>query len=145
MSLDILVKLEPELLRGFLTLRVGYLILLLTTEVSAEFSLRQDEAYEKLAGFSPSEVQSRLIAVLRDYAQVARRLESQEALCLRPGVEVEWHAAGGETAQPSPTPPDGWLDQQRQRRPPTASGHREAKIASLLNVAFAELYRGYDR
>ena len=121
MSLDILVKLEPELLRGFLTLRVGYLILLLTTEVSAEFSLRQDEAYEKLAGFSPSEVQSRLIAVLRDYAQVARRLTGP---FLRPGVEV---------------------DQQRQRRPPTASGHREAKIASLLNVAFAELYRGYDR
>ena len=90
------------------------MILLLTAEVSAEFSLRQDEAYEKLVGFSPSEVQSRLIAVLRDYAQVARRLESQEALYLRPGAEVAWHAAGGETAQPSPTPPDGWFDHRRR-------------------------------
>ena len=114
LSLDTLVKLDPELLRGFLTVRVRYLILLLTAEVSTEFSLRQDEAYEKLLSFSPSEVQSRLIAVLRDYAQVARRLESQEALYLRPGVEVAWHAAGGETAQPSPTPPDGWLDHRRR-------------------------------
>ena len=52
LSLDILVKLEPELLRGFLTVRVGYLILLLTAEVSAEFSLRQDEACEKLLLFT---------------------------------------------------------------------------------------------
>ena len=114
MSLDTLVKLDPELLRGFLTVRVGYLILLLTAEVSTEFSLRQDEADEKLLSFSPSEVQSRLIAVLRDYAQVAKRLESQEALYLRPGVEVARHTAGGETAQPSPTPPDGWLDHRRR-------------------------------
>ena len=64
--------------------------------------------------FSPSEVQSRLIAVLRDYAQVAKRLESQEALYLRPGAEVAWHVARGETAQPSPTPPDGWLDHRRR-------------------------------
>ena len=124
LSLDILVKLEPELLRGFLTVRVGYLILLLTAEVSAEFSLRQDEAYEKLLGFSPSEVQSRLIAVLRDYAQVAKRLESQEALYLRPGAEVAWHAAGGETAQPF-SHPARWL----ARSPPP--GRRSRAGASL--------------
>jgi phosphorylase kinase alpha/beta subunit len=34
LSLDNLVKLEPQLLRGFLTVRVGYLILLLTAEVA---------------------------------------------------------------------------------------------------------------
>src|SRR4029450_11743083 len=112
--LDILVTLEPELLRGFLIARVGYLILLLTAEVSAEFSLQQDEAYEKLLGFSPSEVQSRLIAVLRDYAQAAKRLERQEGLYLSPGAEVAWHVARGETAQASPTPPDGWLDHRRR-------------------------------
>jgi hypothetical protein len=88
LSLDSLVKLEPELLRGFLTVRVGYLILLLTAEVAEEFSLIQDEAYEKLLGFSPSEVQSRLTTVLRDYAQVAQLLERQEALHLDPGIEV---------------------------------------------------------
>ena len=58
LGLDGLVELEPELLRGFLTLRVGYLILLLTAEVAAEFRLAQDEAYEKLMGFSPSEITS---------------------------------------------------------------------------------------
>ena len=67
--------------------------------------------------FSPSEVQSRLIAVLRDYAQVAKRLESREALYLRPGAEVAWHVAGGESAQPSPTRPMAGRSSPPGRRP----------------------------
>jgi phosphorylase kinase alpha/beta subunit len=114
LSLDSLVKLEPELLRGFLTVRVGYLILLLTAEVAEEFSLIQDEAYEKLLGFSPSEVQSRLTTVLRDYAQVAQLLERQEALHLDPGIEVAWATTAAGDSLRSPTPPDGWLDHRRR-------------------------------
>ncbi|HET9523762.1 MAG TPA: glycoside hydrolase family 15 protein [Terrimicrobiaceae bacterium] len=114
LCLDNLFKLEPQLLRGLLTVRVGYLILLLTAEVAAEFSLIQDEAYEKLLGFSPSEVQSRLTTVLKDYAQAAELLERQEALHLKPGVEVEWRPTAPEAQQSSPTPLDGWLDHRRR-------------------------------
>lgn len=107
------MKLNPELLQGFLTLRVGHLILLLTAEVAAESQLTQDEAYERLVRLSPSEIQARLAKVLRDYAEAAELLRNQEALDLKPGVEVQWHPKGpaGEAPfQPSSTPATGWLD-----------------------------------
>jgi phosphorylase kinase alpha/beta subunit len=116
LSLDSLMKVEPELLRGFLTLRIGYLILLLTAEVSAEFSLHQNEAYEKLLGFSPSEVQSRLSKVLRDYAEATKLVEKQETLHLQPGVQFEWQPqlpSTETTLLSTLTPPSGWLDHRR--------------------------------
>ena len=117
LGLDGLIKLEPELLRGFLTLRVGYFILLLTAEVAAEFRLTQDEAYEKLMGFSPSEIQSRLTTVLRDHAEAAQLLKKQEALNLQAGIEVEWHPdipRAQEPNQSSATPTTSWLDHRRR-------------------------------
>jgi len=105
------------LLRGFLTLRVGYLILLLTAEVAAEFGLTQDEAYGKLLGFSPSEIQSRLTTVLRAYAQTAELLKKQEALNLKGGIEVAWHSevpkAQGSSQSSSP-PTGSWLNYRRR-------------------------------
>jgi len=117
LGLDGLIKLEPELLRGFLTLRVGYLILLLTAEVAAEFRLTQDEAYEKLLGFSPSEIQSRLTTVLRAYAEAAELLKKQEALNLKAGIEVAWHPDVPRAQAPpqsSSTPASSWLEHRRR-------------------------------
>ena len=114
LGLDGLIKLDPELLRGFLTLRVGYLILLLTAEVSEEFSLVQDEAYEKLLGISPSEVQARLTKVLKDFATTEKLLKTQEALNLRPDIEWQHRAEAPTAAPPSQTPADGWLDHRRR-------------------------------
>jgi phosphorylase kinase alpha/beta subunit len=117
LGLDGLIKLEPELLRGFLTLRVGYLILLLTAEVAAEFRLTQDEAFEKLLGFSPSEIQSRLTTVLRAYAEAAELLRKQEALNLKEGSEIAWHPdipRAQVPLQSSSTPARGWLDHRRR-------------------------------
>jgi phosphorylase kinase alpha/beta subunit len=117
LGLDGLIKLEPELLRGFLTLRVGYLTLLLTAEVAAEFGLTQDEAYEKLLGFSPSEIQSRLTTVLRAYAQTAELLKKQEALNLKAGVAAAWQpeVPRAQLSPQSSSPPAGsWLDYRRR-------------------------------
>ncbi|HEY5704690.1 MAG TPA: glycoside hydrolase family 15 protein [Terrimicrobiaceae bacterium] len=115
LGLDGLAKLEPELLRGFLTLRVGYLILLLTAEVAAEFRLTQDEAYEKLLAFSPSEIQSRLAAVLRDYAEAAELLKKQEALNLKSGINVEWQTGVPKpSAASSPAQARSWMDHRRR-------------------------------
>jgi phosphorylase kinase alpha/beta subunit len=113
LGLDSLMKLHPELLQGFLTLRTGHLILLLTAEVAAESDLTQDEAYERLLRLSPSEIQSRLAKVLEDYAEAAELLKNQETLSLKPGAEVQWHPkgpAGQAPLKPSSAPATGWLD-----------------------------------
>ena len=69
---------------------MGYLILLLTAEVSAEFSVVHNEAYQRLLEFSPSEIQSRLLKVLRAYAETTKLLRNQEALHLKPGIQIVW-------------------------------------------------------
>ncbi len=116
LNLDTLVKLEPELLRGFLTHRVGYLILLLTAEVSAEFSVVHNEAYQRLLEFSPSEIQSRLIKVLRAYAETTKLLRNQEALYLKPGIQIVWSPQlPGVDARVASSPPNGgWLEHRRR-------------------------------
>ena len=117
LALDDLIKMEPQLLQGFLTLRVGYLILLLTAELAKEFRLTQDEAYEKLMGLSPSEIQSRVSALLRDYAQAAELLKSQEALHVDTGVEVDWNPVQAKPPaahQPASAGAKDWLS-HRQR------------------------------
>ena len=58
--LGLMIQAEPSLFDGLLTLRVGYLILLLTTEIVSEFGMTQDEAYNKLMQLSPFEIQTRL-------------------------------------------------------------------------------------
>ncbi|MEM7735765.1 MAG: glycosyl hydrolase family 15, partial [Deinococcota bacterium] len=75
-----LMKAEPNLFEGILTLRVGYYILLLTSEIAQARGLSQDEAYERLMQLSPSEVRKRLYKVLTDYQQAYGVLRNQEAL-----------------------------------------------------------------
>jgi phosphorylase kinase alpha/beta subunit len=113
LGLDALMKLDPDLLQGFLTLRVGHLILLLTAEVAAQSQLTQDEAYERLLRFSPSDIQVRLTKVLTDYAEAAELLKTQEALSIKPGCEVKWHPEAPAAETPllgSSIPAAGWLD-----------------------------------
>ncbi|BDI28801.1 hypothetical protein CCAX7_008520 [Capsulimonas corticalis] len=84
--LGVLIKSEPELFRGLLTLRVGYLILLITSELAGDLDMRQEEAYEYLMHLSPSEIQLRLRRVLGDYDDTARLARRQESLPLQQGV-----------------------------------------------------------
>jgi phosphorylase kinase alpha/beta subunit len=113
LALDNLMKLDPELLQGFLTLRVGHLILLLTAEVAAESDLTQDEAYERLLRLSPSKIQARLAKVLKEYAEAAELLKNQETLSLKPGAAVQWHPKLSPSQMPvkaASSPATGWLD-----------------------------------
>ncbi|MEM6429709.1 MAG: glycoside hydrolase family 15 protein [Deinococcota bacterium] len=75
-----LMKAEPNLFEGILTLRVGYYILLLASEIAQAQGLSQDEAYERLMQLSPSEVRAGLYKVLTDYQQAYAVLRDQEAL-----------------------------------------------------------------
>ncbi|MDZ7704616.1 MAG: glycoside hydrolase family 15 protein [Trueperaceae bacterium] len=109
-----LIKAEPQLFEGVLTLRVGYLILLLTGELAREQALSQDEAYERLMQLSPSEVRQRLYRVLGGYRNAGQMVQQQESLSARaPQRGIRWLARS--EAEPRETPPEGWW-RWRQRQ-----------------------------
>ncbi|MGC1392703.1 MAG: glycoside hydrolase family 15 protein [Coleofasciculaceae cyanobacterium] len=89
--LSILIKSEPNLLDGLLTLRVGYLILLLTSELAAELSCTQDEAYEQLMCLSPFEIKQRVRSCITGYEGINQILRQQESLHVKqPQQEINW-------------------------------------------------------
>ncbi|ABW27401.1 glycoside hydrolase family 15 protein [Acaryochloris marina] len=107
--LDLLTKSEPLLVKGLLTLRIGYLILLLTSELAREQQVTQDEAYERLTQLSPYDLKSRLRQVLSAYDQVHKSLHQQESLHIAHCTgEVNWGLT-----QPVPlvheSDPEDWL------------------------------------
>ncbi len=110
--LSLLIKAEPRSLDGMLTLRVGYLILLITSEIAIEQHLTQDEAYEALMGLSPFEIKTRLRHVAIDYQKVDRLVFQQESLHLSQNQDIRWNLQS--EAEPIPTPGGGWLRQRRR-------------------------------
>jgi phosphorylase kinase alpha/beta subunit len=120
--LSLLIKAEPRLIDGMLTLRVGYLILLITSEIAIEQQLTQDEAYELLMTLSPFEIKSRLRQVALECAVDYRKVDNetitfgdrlvfqQESLHL--SKNIQWNLQGDEV--PLPLPVGGWLRQRRR-------------------------------
>jgi len=89
--LGILIKSEPRLLDGLLTLRVGYLILLLTSELAAELGCTQDEAYEQLMCLSPFEIKLRVRSCIAGYEGINQILQQQESLHVKqPEQGIKW-------------------------------------------------------
>ncbi|MBD2001500.1 glycoside hydrolase family 15 protein [Leptolyngbya sp. FACHB-541] len=110
--LGILIKTDPHLFNGLLTLRVGYLILLITSELARELNMAQDEAYEHLMQLSPFEVKTRLRQVLEGYAGLNQTLFQRESLHVRQQSDIQW-VVSPETKEVEP-PTDSWW-RQRQR------------------------------
>lgn len=89
--LGVLIRTEPELFRGLLTLKVGYLILLITSNLARELKVTQDEAYEYLMQLSPFEVKTRLQNVLAEYAGMSKLLRQQESLHVKQKEsDIDW-------------------------------------------------------
>jgi phosphorylase kinase alpha/beta subunit len=88
--LSLLIKSEPALFDGLLTLRVGYLILLITSELAREGRLSQDEAYEQLVQLSPHEIQTRLKKVIAGYENINQALFQQESLRVSLQTAIDW-------------------------------------------------------
>ncbi|MBW4660394.1 MAG: glycoside hydrolase family 15 protein [Drouetiella hepatica Uher 2000/2452] len=107
--LSVLIKTEPTLFDGMLTLRVGYLILLITSNLAQELQVTQDEAYEHLMRLSPFEIRTRLRQVLAEYEDVNQTLFQQESLQSQQ-QKIEWVVAVTEAAEAE----TNWW-QQRQR------------------------------
>ncbi|MGB3491351.1 MAG: glycoside hydrolase family 15 protein [Elainellaceae cyanobacterium] len=87
--LSVLIKTDPQLFDGLMTLRVGYLILLITSELAQSFELAQDEAYEHLMQLSPFEIKTRLRQVLEGYAGLNQSLFKQESLQMSQ-QDIQW-------------------------------------------------------
>lgn len=89
--LGLLIKAEPQLFKGLLTLRVSYFILLLTSELARELRVTQNEAYEYLMQLSPFEIKNRLRQVLTEYEEMNQILKQQESLRVKqPEKDIEW-------------------------------------------------------
>jgi phosphorylase kinase alpha/beta subunit len=117
--LGILIKSEPHLLDGLLTLRVGYLILLLTSELAAELGCTQDEAYEQLMRSSPFEIKMRVRSCLAGYEGINQILRQQESLHVKqPEQGIKWVVAETDEIDNKPTTGD-WV---RKRQLDGAAG-----------------------
>jgi phosphorylase kinase alpha/beta subunit len=95
--LSLLIKAEPHLFNGLLTLRVGYLILLLTTDLAQEHHVTQSDGYEYLMQLSPHDLQTRLHNVLVGYEGLNRDLFKQESLHVRQQGAIDWVVAPEQT------------------------------------------------
>ncbi len=114
--LGLLIKSQPTLVKGLLTLRVGYLILSIASELARELKITQDEAYEQLMALSPFEIQARLHRVLTDYQGLNNTIFQQESLHLSQSMQqIEWNvdATNSEEDRPDLSSID-WRHQRRQ-------------------------------
>ena len=109
LALDGVARHEPALLSGSLTLQLGQLLLLLTSELAAEADLTPIDAYERLCSQPPHAIRRRLRAVLADVEHARASLQRKEQLHL--SGRVRW-----EVPNPLEELPKGgdWM-QHRQR------------------------------
>lgn len=125
--LGMLMRADPKAFQGFLTLRVGYLILLLTSDLAAERQLTQDEAYETLMQLSPSEIKTRLQQVLLGYDNVNQLLRRQESLHARqPLSAIDWVV----------------LSSSEGIDPPSQGWRRQRQLDGTLNRVPPKFYKG---
>ncbi|MDA1157295.1 MAG: glycoside hydrolase family 15 protein [Cyanobacteria bacterium] len=90
LALDGLARRDPALLSGSLTLQLGQLLLLLTSEVAGEQNLSPSEAFEALCDTPPHAIGRRLKQVLSDVEHAKAALQRKEQLHL--SGRVSWEA-----------------------------------------------------
>jgi len=110
--LGILIRPEPQLFKGLLTIRVGHLILLMTNELARELGVTQDDAYQHLMELSPSEVKRRLHQVMAGYAGMDQQLRQQELLHIKQTDGIDWGVQP--VVQDEADSTDGWFVSRQQ-------------------------------
>lgn len=91
LALDTLARHEPGLLSGSLTLQLGQLLLLLTSELAAERELSPIDAFDALCHLPPHAICRQLRAVLADLEHARDALQRKEQLHL--SGRVRWVAS----------------------------------------------------
>ncbi len=106
--LGLWIKSNPDLVKGLLTLRVGYLILLLTSELAQDHQIPHAEAHERLMNLSPFELKLHLKQVLMSYTDLSRVVFQQESLHLKqPAEPSEWILPQTPSLDPNLSQPGG--------------------------------------
>ncbi|MFZ9216822.1 MAG: glycoside hydrolase family 15 protein [Vulcanococcus sp.] len=90
LALDGLARRSPGLLSGSLTLQLGQLLLLLTSELAGERNLCPSDAFEALCDLPPHSIGRRLQQVLSDVEHAKAALQRKEQLHL--SGRVSWEA-----------------------------------------------------
>ena len=90
LALDGLARRTPALLSGSLTLQLGQLLLLLTSERASESNLAPSEAFEALCDEAPHSIRRRLQQVLSDVEHAKVALQRKEQLHV--SGRVRWEA-----------------------------------------------------
>ena len=109
LALDGLARQSPALLSGTLTLQLGQLLLLLTSELASERDLPPDDAFEALCDEPPHTIRRRLRQVMADVEHAKAALQRKEQLHV--SGRVRWEAPDPLEELPRG---GGWL-QHRQR------------------------------
>jgi phosphorylase kinase alpha/beta subunit len=111
--ISLLIKAEPDLFKGLLTVRIGYLILLMTSDLARELKATQDEAYEHLMQLSPFEIKTRLREILVGYDSLNQALFKQESLKVKlPNQGIDWVVMLNETEEVDVSNQDWWRKRQ---------------------------------
>lgn len=105
--LSVLIKSEPSLFEGLMTLRIGYLILLITSELARERQIDSDDAYEVLISLSPFEVKMLLRQVLVGYSGINQTIFQRESLRTKPHAPVNWAVVPAKVTALEPS--DDWM------------------------------------
>lgn len=106
--LSVLIKAEPELFKGLMTLRIGYLILLLTSEMAREHKIPRDEAYDRLTALRPYALKMHLRNVLASYSGLDKTLFQQESLHIKAKSSITWGVVPDQIKE-SASEVDDWL------------------------------------
>ena len=111
--ISLLIKSEPDLFKGLLTVRIGYLILLMTSDLAHELQVTQDEAYDHLLQLSPFEIKTRLREILVGYDSLNKALFKQESLKVKlPNQGIDWVVMLNETEVVKVNNQDWWRKRQ---------------------------------
>lgn len=105
--LGVLVRARPALFADLLTVRVAHLIGLMVSQLSRETQAPIEEAYNALLERAPSEVESRLEAVLEHYAEMEGLPQALERVGVKGTVtNIRW--AEDPSLQDLNEPEEGW-------------------------------------
>lgn len=112
--LGILVRSDPKLFTDLITIRVSYIILLIIGELARRDDLLQEDAYEKLLGLPPSEVQILLRNILDKYTLAGRNLQKLESMhTQQTSKPLIWNSDS--LVSNTEAPEEGWLIWRRSQ------------------------------
>ncbi len=113
-ALSSLVRGEPELFRGILTVRVGHLIQLLAVRLAEHDGVTPDEGYERLMRASPAQVVTRLRQLLAAFDAARDAQRRTETLRLARGATSVLVGAALPAGDDEPVEDGWWRWRQRE-------------------------------